>query len=50
LNVTATGGAHVGDAAAVTGFAGTWIGELSNSKGTLPTGGAITATAIINLP
>jgi hypothetical protein len=45
LNVTATAAANVGDEAGVTGFVGTWLGELTDSSGTLTTGGAIKASA-----
>jgi hypothetical protein len=45
LSITATGAAHVDDEAAITGLAGTWLGQLSDGKGTLATGGAITGAA-----
>lgn len=50
LNFSATGSANVGEAAEITGFAGTWLGELSDSIGTHETGGAITAGATTPAP
>lgn len=43
LSVTATGAAHVGDAAEVAGVIGTWIGELHSAAETRTTGGALSA-------
>ena len=45
LIVTATGNAHVGDAAEVAGMGGSWLGELGGPDGTQSTGGPLTATA-----
>ena len=43
LSVTATGAAHVGDAAEVAGVIGSWIGELHTATAKRTTGGALTA-------
>jgi hypothetical protein len=43
FSITATGVAHVDEEAAITGLAGSWLGQVSDAKGTLSTGGAITA-------
>jgi hypothetical protein len=43
LSITATGSAYVGDAAAVAGMGGNWLGELKAPTGSKPTGGTLTA-------
>ncbi len=50
LSITATGSANVDDVAAVTGLAGSWLGQLRDGKGTLATRGAITAAAAPIVP
>lgn len=50
LSLTATGGANVGDEAEVTGFAGTWLGELRDDRGKASTSGVIAASAIAPNP
>jgi len=50
LSLTATSKANVGDEASVKGFAGTWLGELSDTTGKQSTHGAIVASALTSLP
>jgi hypothetical protein len=44
LSLTATGLGYVGDAAALTGLNGSWIGELTDQKDLPSTGGVLTAS------
>jgi len=45
LSITATGVAHVGDAAEVAGMGGNWIGDLATGSSANRTGGALTAAS-----
>lgn len=45
FSITATGVAHVDEEAAITGLAGSWLGQVNDANGKLSTGGDITAAA-----